>query len=176
MATKRFVGLALGLLLPLFGAAHAAELIIPSLTPLQRDTVESVDITLGPAAMGFISFMSRFAADGDGQSAAARKVLRGVQQVRIHNVKFETDHALAQRQVLQGLRAQLAAPGWRRQVQVRKPGAGENVDVYYVPAGAHTLSELAMLVSQPCQFTLVHITGAIDLDEIATLRQTFASD
>jgi|HubBroStandDraft_5_1064220.scaffolds.fasta_scaffold352135_1 hypothetical protein len=178
MFTHRLAVLALGLavVLPALCAAQAAQLQIPSLAPLQRDAVESVDVTLGPTTLGFIGFMSKFSGDRDPDGVAAQKVLSGLKSVQVRSFEFATDHAAAQASDVEALRAQLGGPGWRRLVQVRRSGQGENVDIYYVPNGDHTLSEMTILVSQPREFTLVHIVGAIDMNEIAMLRHTFAPD
>lgn len=174
MNTHKIAALALGLLLPAFGAARAAELQIPSLAQLQRDAVESVDITLGPSALGFLGFMTHLASDHDPDAAVAHQVLRGLQEIQVHNFTFACNHAAAQAGDVDALRTQLAGPGWRRLVQVRQPRDGQNVDVYYVPSGDHKVSQMAVLVAEPREFTLVHLVGSIDMAQIASLSHSFA--
>jgi hypothetical protein len=120
--------------------------------------------------------MSRFGVEREPDDVAAQKVLAGLKSVQVRSFEFATDDAAAQASDVAALRAQLAGPGWRPLVQVRRSDQGENVDVYYVPSGDHTLSEMTVLVSQPREFTLVHIVGSIDMNDIGMLRHTFAPD
>lgn len=163
---------ALGLLLPALCAARAPESTIPSLSALQRDSVESVSIHLGPVALGMMRFLSHFAGEHDPDSAAAKNVLRGLDEVQIHSFEFAAEHAAPQAD-LEALRSQITASDWQQVVQVRDRGESGNVDVYCA-LHDRTITGLLILVAEPREFTVVHIVGAIDVDQIARLRHAFA--
>jgi Domain of unknown function (DUF4252) len=171
MDTRRSAFLVLGIMLPGLCVAQRAELNVPSLAAMQREAVESVNITLGPVALGFMRFIGRFAGDHDPDSAAAMNVLRGLNRVQVHNFQFATDHAYTQAD-LEPLRTQLTSPGWHQMVQVRNRSTSENVDIYCA-LDNHTVKGVVILAAEPREFTLVSIVGTIDFDQIGKLRHAF---
>ncbi|MGH8219583.1 MAG: DUF4252 domain-containing protein [Steroidobacteraceae bacterium] len=171
MYCRRSALLVLGFMLPVLCVAQTPALAVPSLAAMQRDAVDSVDITLGPETLGFLRFMSRFAGDHDPRGAAARDVLHGLHTVQIHSLQFASDHAYSQAD-LEALRAQLTAPGLHHLVQVRDSGTSENVDVYCA-LDNHIITRLVILAAEPREFTLVNIDGAINVDQVETLRHAF---
>ena len=74
--------------------AQPPALKLPSLVELQRQAAESVDITLGPSEL---SVMSQFMGEADAQSAAVRKMVRGLQSVQVRNYRFSAVAILAAR-------------------------------------------------------------------------------
>lgn len=174
MYCRRCAVLVLGLVLPALCAAQSSMLRIPSFAALQRDAVESVNVTLGPGTLGFLRFMSRFADDHDPRGAAARSVLRGLHTVQVHSLQFATDHAYSQAD-LEALRSQLTAPGLRHLVQVRDRDTSENVDVYCA-LDNHIITRLVIIAAEPRELTLVNIDGTIDVDQIARLRHAFVPE
>ena len=67
---------------------------------------------------------------------------------------------------------QLTTPAWHRLVQVHDRSKNEDVDIYYA-LDRHTVTALAVLAANPREFTIVNITGAVDLDQVATLGRAF---
>ena len=171
MHTRRSAFLVLALMLPAVCAAQRPDFRVPSLAAMQRDAVESFNLTLGPVALGLIRFMSHFAGRHDPHSAEARNVLRGVHRVQIRNFQFATDHPYRQAD-LEALRAQLTSPGWHQMVQVRNRSTSENVDIYCA-LDNHTVIGLVIVAAEPREFTVVNIVGTIDFDQIGRLRHTF---
>ena len=174
MHTRRFAFLVLALVLPALCAAQRSELSAPSaasLAAMQRDAVESVNITLGPATLALLRFMGHFAGRHDPDAAAAMNVLRGVHRVQVRNFRFATDHSYSQTD-LEALRSQLTSPGWHQMVQVRNRSTSENVDIYYT-LDNHTVTGLMVIAAEPLEFTLVNIVGTMDFNQIGKLRQTF---
>ena len=74
--------------------------------------------------------------------------------------------------LMAAVRSQLSAPGWSRLVQTRDRDENEAVDVY-LSMDNHTITGVAIIVSDPRKFTIVNVVGSVDVDQIARLRQTF---
>src|SRR5579862_4001109 len=86
------LALTLALIVPTLGAAQPPALKLPSFSDLQSEAVESVNISLGPWLLGF---MSQFVDEHDPESAAVKKALRGLQTVQVHSYRFKGDHTYA---------------------------------------------------------------------------------
>ena len=162
--------LALVLALPAGPAAAGPELDIPSFSHLRGKAVDSVDITLD----GFLlRIASKFAkADtSDPEAQAAGELLQSIKSVRVRNFTFDSDDAYSLADV-DRVRKQLNGPGWSQLVQVRKREPQENVDVYICLDG-EKVSGLAVIASEPREFTIVNIVGSIDIDKIGRLEGQF---
>jgi len=163
------LGLAAALALP--GQAIAdPELKIPDFSHLRHKAVESVDMTID----GFLlRIASRFArADSENpESAAAADLLQGLKSVRVRNFTFNSDDAYSRADV-DTVRKQLTGPGWSQLVQVRKREPQEDVDVYLSMDG-EKINGLAVIASEPREFTIVNIVGSIDIDKIGKLGGHF---
>jgi len=82
-------------------------------------------------------------------------------------------HAGARQRLLIGADGHAqAASGWQPLVHEWDRAENADVDVYYAIEGHHVLG-WEILVAAPLEFTSVNIVGAIDLDQISTLRRTF---
>jgi hypothetical protein len=171
MHVQRSAVLALTLLLPMLGAAQSPqspEPKFPSLAALHGDAVESVNITLGPTALGFARLMSRFEGASDPE---AQTVLQGLHMVQVHSFQFtsEPDHA---QKDLEVLRSQLTAPGWNHLVEVRSSPEQKNVDVYMSVEGGR-INGMVVIASQPRELTIVNIDGVIDLQKLHQIEGKF---
>ncbi len=165
------LGLTLSALCP---AAQPPVLRLPSLALMERDAVESVNVTLGPFALGLMKFAMRHAdAQNDPQAEAVTEVLRGLKNVQVHNYRFKRDHLYAQAD-LESLRSQLASPDWHQIVQVRDHEKSEDVDIY-CSLDNDKITGMVILAAEPREFTLVNIVGEVDPNQIAALRRTFVS-
>jgi hypothetical protein len=157
-------------IVPALCGAQLPKLHLPYFADMRREAVESVSITVGPIALWFAGHVIR---DKDPDSAAVKKLVQGLHKVQIRSYRFKTDHVYLQSE-LQGLRRQLSAPGWHQMVQARDGVSKEDVDIYYA-LDDRTVTGLAILSAEPREFTVVSISGHIDLDEVARLRHTFLS-
>lgn len=170
----RLLAVGVCLTLPLLAAAQGPELRLPSFPDLKAHATESVDITLGWMPLHLIGWFMKDAEDPD--AAQVRETIKGLKSVQIRSYQFNADYAYPQADVDQ-LRAQLSAPGWSPLVQVRKRGDQqgkdrENVDIY-VALEDKKVKGLVIIACEPREFTIVHIVGTIDLEQIASLRRTF---
>jgi hypothetical protein len=150
-------------------AAADPELNIPDFSHLHQVAVDSVDVTLD----GFLlRIASKFAeSDASPEARAGASLLRSLKSVRVRNFTFDSDGAYSRADV-DSVRKQLTGPDWSALVQVHKRDRKENVDVYICMEGDKATG-LAVIASEPRQFTIVNIIGSIDIDKIGELQGQF---
>ena len=166
---KRYILLLLALLAPILAdAAPSAKLLIPSFAGLAQKASESVAITLDPALLGLAG---KFLDGNDPQDAATKEILKGLQGIYVRSYTFDKDSAYQQSDI-DAVRSQLAAPGWNRLVETRSRKTHADVDIYIMIDNNQAIG-LALIASEPRQFTIVNIVGAIDLDKLHKLEGQF---
>ncbi|HEY6456534.1 MAG TPA: DUF4252 domain-containing protein [Steroidobacteraceae bacterium] len=160
--------LGLSLLVPALCSAQHPAFRIPPLADLRRDAVESTNITVGPLLLWFAS---RVVSNGDPQSAALGSLLHGLHKVQVHSYAYKADHVYRTAD-LEALRSQLTRPGWHQMVRVHERDAHNDTAIYYTQED-RTVTGLVVLVAEPREFTLVNISGKIDMRNVAALCGTF---
>jgi Domain of unknown function (DUF4252) len=156
------------LMLPLLAAAQGPELNLPSFDDLQQKAVCSVNVTIGSFMLGLAGNL----VDGhDKESAELKKTLLGLKSVQVRSYRFNSDFVYSKSDV-DAVRSQLSGPGWNRLVQTRDRNKNEAVDVY-LALDDHTIKGVAIIVSDPREFTIVNVVGSVAVDQINKLRQTF---
>jgi hypothetical protein len=166
---KKYILLLLALLAPILaGAAPSAKLLIPSFAGLAQKASESVVITLDPALLGLAG---KFLDGNDPQDAATKEILKGLQGIYVRSYTFEKDSAYQQSDI-DAVRSQLSAPGWNRLMETRSRKTHADVDIYIMIDNNQAIG-LALIASEPRQFTIVNIVGAIDLDKLHKLEGQF---
>ena len=73
---------------------------------------------------------------------------------------------------IDAVRNQLSAPGWNRLMETRSRKSHADVDIYIMIDNNQAIG-LALIASEPRQFTIVNIVGAIDLDKLHKLEGQF---
>jgi hypothetical protein len=160
--------LAVPMLLPLLACAQGSQLDIPAFTGLKSKAVQSVDITIGPVLLKLAEMVE----PPPGQDRVElKRILAGLRSVRVRSYRFNADFAYSKSD-LDGVRTQLAAPGWTQMVHTQDRDRNEDVDVY-VALDDHVMKGLAVVSSDPREFTIVDIVGSIDLQDLAKLEQHF---
>jgi hypothetical protein len=149
------------------------ELTIPSFAHLRDKASDSVDMTIDGFLMRIAQkFAARGAEDEDNdEDRAALEMLSNIKSVRVRNFQFDSDGAYSKADI-DSVRKQLSAPGWSPLVQVHKREASEDVDIYVCMEGGK-VTGLAVIASEPREFTIVNIIGSIDIDKIAQLEGQF---
>jgi uncharacterized cupredoxin-like copper-binding protein len=160
---------AVPLLLPLMACAQGTRLDIPSFAGLKAKATQSVDITIGPVLLGLAKMVMKN--DHDEDTAEVRRMLAGLKSVRVRSYEFNSDFAYSKSD-LDGVRAQLAAPAWSQVVHSQDKDHNEDVDIY-VALDDHTMKGMAIVASEPREFTIVNIVGTIDLRDVGKLEQHF---
>jgi hypothetical protein len=149
-------------------AAPNPKLLIPEFSGLAQKATESVTITLDPA---LLAMAGRFLDGNDPQDAATKEVIKGLRGIYVRSYTFDKDAAYQQADI-EAVRSQLSAPGWNRLVETHSRKTGANVDIYIMIDNNQAIG-LALIASEPRQFTIVNIIGAIDLDKLHKLEGQF---
>jgi hypothetical protein len=146
-------------------AAPNARLTLPDFSALSKKATESVTITLDP---NLLAMAARFLDSKDPEEAQTIEVIKGLQGIYIRSFTFDSDAAYRASDI-DAVRVQLTAPGWTRLVETRSRKTQANVDIYIMVDGKQAVG-LAVIASEPRQFTIVNIVGAIDLDKLHKLE------
>ncbi|HEX3912667.1 MAG TPA: DUF4252 domain-containing protein [Steroidobacteraceae bacterium] len=148
-------------------AAPNPRLTFPSFAAVAQKASDSVNITLDPA---MLALAAKFLGN-DPEDAAAKDVLKGLQGIYIRSYTFDKDSAYQQADI-DGVRSQLASPGWNRMMETRSRKNRADVDIYIMVDHNQAIG-LALIASEPRQFTIVNIIGAIDLEKLHKLEGQF---
>jgi hypothetical protein len=149
----------------LVAAAPNARLTLPDFSALSKKASESVTITLDP---NLLAMAARFLDSKDPEEAQTIEVIKGLQGIYIRSFTFDSDGAYRASDI-EAIRTQLSAPGWNRLVETRSRKTHANVDIYIMVDKSQAVG-LAVIASEPRQFTIVNIVGAIDLDKLHKLE------
>ncbi len=158
------------LLLSVVAEARDPQLKLPTFSHLQSQAVESVNITFGSVPLTF----ARFFIKGDEENAELRNLLKGVKSMSVAHYEFASDFVYSKDDI-DAVRAQLSDSGWSQIVQVRNKGAKEAVDVY-ISLESDKINGLAVVASEPREFTIVNIVGSLDMEKVAKLRARLESE
>ena len=149
-------------------AASDPLLKLPDFDVLASKASESVTITLDSKLLGMAA---RFLDTDDPEDAAAREAIAGLKGIYVRSYTFDDEFAYPLSDI-DAVRKQLAAPGWLKLVEVRSRKERTAVDIY-VSQVADRANGLAIIASEPRQFTIVNIVGSIDLDKLHKLEGHF---
>jgi hypothetical protein len=132
---------------------------------LAGKATESVNISLSP---WLLHMAGAFIDEKDEDSVAAKQLLSRIKSIEIRSYKFAADNAYSSADI-EGLRAQLAGPGWSRLMQVHHREKSEDVDMYVLIEN-NVSKGFALIASQPREFTIINIVGSIAVDELPKLQ------
>ena len=150
--------------------AHAADgqLKIPAFDGLADKASESVTITLDAALLGMAT---RFLDPANPEDAAAKEAIRGIKGIYVRSYKFDEDFAYPKADV-ERVRKQLGAPGWQQLVGIRSRKEQQVVDIYIL-VEQERANGLAIIASEPREFTIVNIVGSIDMKKLHEIEGQF---
>ena len=141
---------------------------LPEMAALADKASESVTVTLDSNLLGL---GCRFLNAEEPDEAAAKKVCQSLTGIYVRKFTFDTDYAYPKADI-EGIRRQLAAPGWSQIVGARSKKDQTNVDVYMLVDGGKARG-LAIIASEPREFAVVNIVGSIDLEQLHELEGKF---
>ena len=144
--------------------AGSPRLKLPSFAHLQSQAVESVDITFGRVLLHFASW---FIDKKDPESADVREMLKNLKSVSVCHYRFGSDFVYSKKD-LDAVRSQLTGKGWSQLVQVRDRRKDEDVDVF-LSLDDDKITGVAIIASEPREFTIVNIVGTLDMDQVERL-------
>ena len=149
-------------------AAPPGLLVLPEFEGLAKRATETVNISLDPALLGLAA---GFLDSSQPDDAATKELIAGLKGIYVRSYTFDEDFAYPSAQV-ERVRAQLSAPGWQRLVEVNNVKERTHVDIYM--CADHGVAQgLAIISSEPREFTIVNIVGAIDLARLHRLEGRF---
>ena len=149
-------------------ATVKGQLRLPEFAALADKASESVNVTLDATLLGMAS---RFLNANDPEQAGAKKIVSSLSGIYVRSFKFDTDFGYPKSDV-EGVRRQLSAPGWSRIVEARSKKEQTNVDVFILIEKEKAMG-LAIIASEPREFTIVNIVGKIDLADLHNLEGKF---
>jgi hypothetical protein len=141
----------------------AEEFKIPDLEKLAHRAKETVDVTLDQS---MLQLASGFLSKDDPDEVKVKKLVSKLKGIYVRSFEFskEGEYSVAD---VEAIRAQLKQPGWSRIVGV-KSADGENSEIYVLKNGDQ-FGGLVVLAAEPKEFTIVHIDGPINPEELSEL-------
>jgi len=152
-------------------AQNKGLLRLPTFAGLTEKASESVNVTFGPELLGMAC---RFLSTDDPEAAAAKKLCTSLTGIYVRNYTFDTDYAYPKSDI-DGVRRQLSAPGWTPMVEARSRKENTDVDVYVLIDNGRAQG-MAIIASEPREFTIVNIVGNIDLEQLHDLQKLGVPD
>jgi len=158
--------------LPVVCLGATPRLDLPSFNHLRAKANDSVNITIGGPLLRLVSRMAADHGGGaDEESQAALSILSDVSTIQVRNFSFDEDDAYSMADV-DSVRKQLDAPCWNHLVQQQKRAAREATDVFMCLEDGK-VKGIAVIASEPREFTIVNIIGDIDIDKLSKLEGQF---
>jgi hypothetical protein len=158
---------ATALALPATSFGRAPELKVPDFSHLRARASETVDVNVG----GFLLAIARAVTKKERETDPELQILDDIESVKVRSYKFDSDDAYSKADV-DAVRNQLRGPEWNAMVTMHKRDAKEDVDVFICVDEDKTCG-LAVIATQPREFTVVSIVGSIDIDRLAELEGQF---
>jgi hypothetical protein len=146
-------------------AQNTGELRLPEFVSLSEKASDYVNVTLGPQMLGFAA---GFLNGDDPEEAAAKKIVTSLTGIYVRKYTFDKDYEYPKSDI-DGVRRQLSAPGWSPMVEAKSRKDQTNVEVFVLIDGGKAKG-LAIIASQPREFTIVNIVGSIDLEQLHDLK------
>ena len=149
-------------------AQSKGQLRIPEFSALADKASETVTVTLDANLLGMAA---RFLSNEDPEQAKAKKLVSSLTGIYVRHYTFDSDYAYPKGDI-DGVRRQLNAPGWSRIVGAISKKENTTVDVFVLIDGEKAQG-LAIIASEPREFTIVNIVGNIDLEQLHDLEGNF---
>jgi hypothetical protein len=154
-------------LLAAAGWMHAQQIKL-NFEHLAAKAADSVDISLNGS---MLQFAAKFLDGKDPDEARVKKLIVGIEGIYVRSFEFKKDGEWSQAD-LDGVRNQLKAPDWSRMVGVKSSSEGSTAEVYFRGEN-QKVTGVAIVVTNPREFTVVNLAGSIDLDSLADLSGHF---
>ena len=149
-------------------AQSRGQLKLPEFPTLADKASESVVVTLDQKLLGL---GCRWLSEDDPEEARVKKLCTSLTGIYVRNFTFNDDYAYPKADI-DAVRRQLNAPGWSRIVEARSKHEQSDVNVFMFVEGDKARG-LAIIASEPREFTIVNIVGNIDLEDLHELEGRF---
>ncbi len=168
-ATLVVAAAALAAFAPEARARQNGRLRLDSLDRLAQKAEDSVNIEID----GFlIRFAGSILSDKDPEEQAVKELVEGLKGVYVKSYEFKSEGQFAEADV-SAVREQLRAPGWTRLVDVKSRGLDFGDAELYVASAGGRIEGLALLIVESKELTVINIVGAVDVDKLRKLADTF---
>jgi hypothetical protein len=168
LARAAALAAAVALTLPAASFARTPEFRVPDFAHLRARATETVDVNVG----GFLLGLARMFTQEDRKTDPDLAILDEIKSVKVRSYKFDSDGAYSKADV-DAVRSQLRSPQWNAMVQVHKRDSKEDVDVFICVEDNQKTCGIAVIATQPREFTVVSIAGSIDIDRLGQLEGEF---
>jgi uncharacterized protein DUF4252 len=145
--------------------ALGAELRLPDFDSLRDKASDSVVISLDESLLGMAGQFLDPSVPGD---AKAKSVIQGLKSIQVRSFTFEKTYPVPSAEIA-ALRAQLTPPRWQQAIKTHSESDHSDVDLYIAVSGQQAQG-LVLIVTEPREFTVVSISGAIDLAKFHSLE------
>ncbi|MDP9192902.1 MAG: DUF4252 domain-containing protein [Acidobacteriota bacterium] len=156
----------LTLVLILIAVPASAQRINLDFPDLAERASEVVDVTLDAS---MLRLAAKFLSGADSEERAVREMIGGLDGIYVRSYEFDKEGQY-DRGLIDKVRSQLG-PSWKPLVTVRSK-TKENVSIMADMRGDRVLG-LVIIATEPREFTIVNITGPIDIDRLAELSGQF---
>jgi hypothetical protein len=147
--------------------ARTPEFRVPEFSHLRARATETVDVNVG----GFLLGLARMFTKGERENDPDLKILDDIESVKVRSYKFDNDGEYTKADV-DAVRNQLRSPQWNAMVQIHRRGS-EDVDVFVCMEDDNKTCGIAVIATEPREFTVVSIVGNIDIDRLGQLEGEF---
>ena len=145
--------------------ALGAELRLPDFDSLRNKASDSVVISLDESLLGMAGQFLDPSVPGD---AMAKSVIQGLKSIQVRSFTFDKAYPVPSAEIA-ALRAQLTPPRWQQAIKTHSESDHSDVDLYIAVDGQQAQG-LVLIVTEPREFTVVSISGAIDLAKFHSLE------
>jgi hypothetical protein len=158
----------LGLAAAPVAAQTPGQLKLPEFPTLADKASESVVVTLDSK---MLNFAKGFLSDDKPDEVQAKKIVGSLTGIYVRNFTFDEDFVYPKADI-DAVRRQLDSAGWSRMVEAHSKHEGSDVNVFMFVEGGKARG-LAIIASEPREFTIVNIVGSINLEDLHDLEGNF---
>lgn len=144
--------------------APAQQLDLKALDHLSAKAKESANVDLDADKL---KFASQFLSDRP-KDEHAKQVISQMKGIFVRTFEFDSAGAWSQTD-LEGIRKQLAGPGWSRVIEVKEEQ--ESAEIYFFSESGG-LGGLAVIAAEPRELAVVNIVGPVNMEALARLGGT----
>lgn len=145
--------------------AFGADLQMPNFDSLRDKASDSVVISLDG---GLLGMAGQLLDPSNPVDAKAKSVIQGLKSIQVRSFTFEKAYPVPTAEISE-LRAQLTPPRWQQAIKSHSESDRSDVELY-IAAEANQPQGLVLIVTEPREFTVVSIAGAIDLAKLHSLE------
>ena len=143
--------------------AQAPPMLLPA--PVEKDlAARAANVTEVTLGKNMLEFAAKFMKDKDGNDAATRQLITGLDGIYVRDYEFEKPGEYSMEHVEQ-IRQAFNTPEWSSMVRERERKTGESTDVMVKMVNGESRG-LFVLSAEPKELAVVLILGPIRMDDL----------